>query len=130
MLEKGKGKWKVKCKRCGELGHRQTSSKCSLNGTKKRKRTAKMGRPQGSCSTPKTSQNQSLSLSQSHSHSQSQSQSTTVTTTSPMTRRLIFHNAVSFKMWINISLSFSISHFCRRLAMMTGLEVSQAHNCL
>jgi len=95
-LEKGKGKWKVKCKRCGELGHRQTSSKCSLNGTKKRKRTAKMGRPQGSCSTPKTSQ----------------SQSTTVTTTSPMTRRLIFLMlSLSFEMWINIALSNNFYQF-------------------
>lgn len=29
---------KRKCKRCGELGHGETSYKCSLNGTKKRKR--------------------------------------------------------------------------------------------
>lgn len=37
-LEKGKGKLKrqVKCKKCGELGHRQASAKCRLNGTKKR----------------------------------------------------------------------------------------------
>jgi hypothetical protein len=28
----------TKCKRCGELGHRQTSCKCSLNRTQKRKR--------------------------------------------------------------------------------------------
>jgi hypothetical protein len=28
----------TKCKRCGELGHRQTSYKCSLNGTKKEKK--------------------------------------------------------------------------------------------
>jgi len=29
---------KRQCKRCGELGHGETSYKCSLNGTKKRKR--------------------------------------------------------------------------------------------
>ena len=27
---------KRKCKRCGELGHGETSYKCKLNGTKKR----------------------------------------------------------------------------------------------
>lgn len=39
--EKGKKKMirgKRKCKRCGELGHGETSYKCPLNGTKKRKR--------------------------------------------------------------------------------------------
>lgn len=37
-LEKGKGKIRrqVKCPRCGGLGHRQSSQKCPLNGTKKR----------------------------------------------------------------------------------------------
>lgn len=42
-LEKGKGKIRrqVKCPRCGGLGHRQSSQKCPLNGTKKRKRKAK-----------------------------------------------------------------------------------------
>jgi hypothetical protein len=37
--EKGKKKMirgKRKCKRCGELGHGETSYKCPLNGTKKR----------------------------------------------------------------------------------------------
>jgi hypothetical protein len=28
----------IRCKKCGELGHRQTSYKCPLNGTKKRNR--------------------------------------------------------------------------------------------
>ncbi|XP_062195323.1 uncharacterized protein LOC133898658 [Phragmites australis] len=56
---KGKGKWKVLCKRCGELGHRQSSYKCKLNGTKKRKRRSrkKVDRPskeaEASTSTPK-----------------------------------------------------------------------------
>jgi hypothetical protein len=37
----------TKCKRCGELGHRQTSYKCSLNGTKKRKRKPRARRYAG-----------------------------------------------------------------------------------
>ena len=40
-IEAAKGKrqliaGKRKCKQCGELGHRETSYKCKLNGTKKR----------------------------------------------------------------------------------------------
>ena len=31
-----KGKWKVQCKRCLGMGHRSTSPKCPLNGTKKK----------------------------------------------------------------------------------------------
>lgn len=56
-LEKGqskprtKGKWQVQCKRCLAMGHRPSSSKCPLNGTKKkRKSRAKQGRPVGSTS--------------------------------------------------------------------------------
>jgi hypothetical protein len=37
----------VRCKRCGELGHRQASYKCPLNGTKKRKRKARARRYAG-----------------------------------------------------------------------------------
>jgi hypothetical protein len=37
----GKGKKMIRgpmtCKKCGEKGHRQASSKCSLNGTKKKR---------------------------------------------------------------------------------------------
>jgi hypothetical protein len=33
---KGKGKWQVQCSNCLGLGHRTTSPKCPLNGTKKR----------------------------------------------------------------------------------------------
>ena len=37
-VERGKRTFtrQVRCKKCGELGHRQTSAKCALNGTKKR----------------------------------------------------------------------------------------------
>lgn len=39
-LDKGKarskGKWQVQCKRCLAMGHRSTSPKCPLNGTKKK----------------------------------------------------------------------------------------------
>lgn len=45
--EKGKKKmmWgKRKCKRCGELGHSETSYKCPLNGTKKRKRRPRINK--------------------------------------------------------------------------------------
>ncbi|XP_035823118.1 uncharacterized protein [Zea mays] len=41
QTEKGKKKMirgKRRCKKCGELGHGETSYKCPLNGTKKRKR--------------------------------------------------------------------------------------------
>lgn len=74
-LEKGgssrkdvKGKWQVLCKRCGERGHRETSSKCCYNGTKKRKSHAKQGRPLGSASTctpkrQKVVQNESTNIS-------------------------------------------------------------------
>jgi len=53
-----KGMWQVQCQRCLGRGHRTTSPKCPLNGTKKRKSRAKVGRPLGSknevgTSTPK-----------------------------------------------------------------------------
>ncbi|XP_066162703.1 uncharacterized protein [Oryza sativa Japonica Group] len=48
-LDKGKarskGKWQVQCKRCLAMGHRSTSPKCPLNGTKKKPSRAKKGRP-------------------------------------------------------------------------------------
>jgi len=44
-LTNSKGKKMIRgpviCKRCGEKGHRQASSKCPLNGTKKRKRKSR-----------------------------------------------------------------------------------------
>lgn len=44
-----KGMWLVQCQRCLGRGHRMTSPKCSLNGTKKkRKSRANVGRPLGS----------------------------------------------------------------------------------
>ena len=33
---RGKGAWQVQCKNCFQFGHRTTSPKCPLNGTKKR----------------------------------------------------------------------------------------------
>ncbi|CAN6302334.1 unnamed protein product [Urochloa humidicola] len=45
---KGKGAWQVTCSTCFQHGHRSSSSKCLLNGTKKRKSRAKVGRPLGS----------------------------------------------------------------------------------
>jgi len=48
---RGKGAWQVQCKNCFQFGHRTTSPKCPLNGTKKRKSRAKKGkagRPPGS----------------------------------------------------------------------------------
>ncbi|WVZ92109.1 hypothetical protein U9M48_038198 [Paspalum notatum var. saurae] len=46
-----KGKWQVQCKNCFAFGHRSSSSKCHLNGTKKRKSRATVGRPLGQAST-------------------------------------------------------------------------------
>jgi len=42
-----KGMWQVTCKTCFEKGHRSSSPKCPMNGTKKRKSRAKakVGRP-------------------------------------------------------------------------------------
>lgn len=39
--EKNRSEAKRQCRRCGELGHGETSYKCSLNGTKKRKRKSR-----------------------------------------------------------------------------------------
>jgi len=41
---KGKGAWQVQCKNCFQFGHRTTSPKCPLNGTRKRKSRAKKGK--------------------------------------------------------------------------------------
>ncbi|WVZ73413.1 hypothetical protein U9M48_021722 [Paspalum notatum var. saurae] len=43
-----KGLWQVTCKTCFGKGHRSSSPKCPMNGTKKRKSRAKGGRPLGS----------------------------------------------------------------------------------
>ncbi|CAO2204399.1 unnamed protein product [Urochloa humidicola] len=106
---RSKGAWKVQCRNCLGYGHRTTSPKCHLNGTKKRKSRAKkgpVGRPpgakKGAPSTPKrqkvdgqqTSINTSprpftrsqLSLAASNSASTSQMQVTA--TASPSTRKM------------------------------------------
>ncbi|CAD6245871.1 unnamed protein product [Miscanthus lutarioriparius] len=41
---RGKGMWQVQCKNCLGHGHRTTSPKCPLNGTKKRKSRTKKGK--------------------------------------------------------------------------------------
>ncbi|CAO2142805.1 unnamed protein product, partial [Urochloa humidicola] len=50
---KSKGKWQVQCRNCLGRGHRTTSPKCPLNGTKKRKSRAKAkpGRKPGQVGT-------------------------------------------------------------------------------
>ncbi|CAN6348403.1 unnamed protein product, partial [Urochloa humidicola] len=56
---RSKGLWKVQCQNCLQHGHRTTSPKCPLNGTKKRKSRAKkgpLGRPPGSSKKQKVAE--------------------------------------------------------------------------